>query len=324
MEERGGSCERCASALERGDLRCAVCGQATPAPTRATRAEALRILRCEGCSAAVSYDIEEGAPRCAFCDSVMRVETVEDPQEQTEAWLPFRVDGATARQALQGWLATRGFFYAPESLKREARFESLQPIWWVGWLFEASAEIYWTADSNAGARRSAWAPHSGCTSMLFENLVVSASRGLSDRETDALLRSYAPGSAEPAPGGLDAGVEPIVECFEVQRSVARRRVAEAIRATAAARIADGHVPGSRVRKVGVSVLPRSLKTRRLGFPAHILAYRYRKRLYRVVVSGQDPAVVYGRAPLSLLRVFAVVGGVVALIGLIVLVVRLAG
>ncbi len=318
-----GNCERCASELERGDLRCAVCGSATPvaADSGEDRPEALKIHRCEGCSAAVSYDIEQRAPLCAFCDSVMQVETVEDPLEQTEAWLPFSVSAVEAQQALRRWTGSRGFF-APRDLQSEARLDSLQPLWWVGWMFEATAEICWAADSDAGSDRSRWAPHSGATDMVFQQLVVSASRGLSAAEADALIPSYDLASAQ-SEALLEEGVEPLIEHFEVQRSVARQRIAAAIRGTAAGRVEAGHIPGRRFRKVAVSVLLRQLHTERLGFPAYILAYRYRKKLFRVVISGQDAGYLHGRAPISIGRVLLVVLGaallIAGIVGIVVLV-----
>jgi hypothetical protein len=53
-------------------------------------------------------------------------------------------------------------------------------------------------------------------------------------------------------------------------------------------------------------LLQRLETRRLSFPAWVLAYRYRERLYRVVISGQDAAVIQGQTPISYGRIAGVV------------------
>ena len=73
------ACERCASPLEHGDLRCAVC--ALPAPHVAVPIEVprARILRCTECNAAIAFDPAHQAPACAFCRAVM---TVEQPVDQ--------------------------------------------------------------------------------------------------------------------------------------------------------------------------------------------------------------------------------------------------
>ena len=110
----------------------------------------------------------------------------------------------------------------------------------------------------------------------------------------------------------------------MQRSQARRRIIQGIEATAETRVAARHIPGSKYRNVHTAVLLRSMVTRRLSFPAYVLAYRYHDKLYRAVVNGQSAACVTGTAPISLARIAAAIGiGVAALIGVIGLVVLMS-
>ena len=92
------TCERCDSPIERGDLRCSICGQETSAPAAQDALE-VRILRCAGCGAVVAYDPDRRAATCSFCDSVFAEETVEDPVEQSDAYLPFTVSPEEAHRA---------------------------------------------------------------------------------------------------------------------------------------------------------------------------------------------------------------------------------
>jgi hypothetical protein len=309
----GASCRRCATPIERGDLRCAICGEATPAsePSAVGEVDA-RILRCDGCGAAVAYDVDRQAPRCAFCDSVMHVEGVTDPMEQAGWYLSFSHDRAAAAAALKPWLGKLGFL-RPSDLSRRASVEELSPIWWVGWVFDADARVSWTADSDAGSRRSAWAPHAGQVDMSFERVTVPASRGLTGKETVYLVPSYDLGRGAEQPGDERGAV---VEQFDVQRSAARQLILEAAEATASARVQAGQIPGSRFRNVHVALRLAGLTTRRVAFPAYVLAYRYRGELYRAVVSGQDPRYVTGSAPYSWLKIGALVAGGVALLALV--------
>ena len=92
-------CERCGSALEVGDLRCPICALAVAAPReRGVLLEKVqaKVVRCVTCGASLEYSAEVKAPRCAFCASVMQVETMADPLEQAEAFLPFTVEPAVA------------------------------------------------------------------------------------------------------------------------------------------------------------------------------------------------------------------------------------
>lgn len=302
-----GDCRRCESPLERGDLRCAICSETVPsAEGPDAHHERVEILRCRGCGAAMGYEIEAQAPRCGFCDAVLEVETVEDPVEQTEHYLAFRVSPDEARRSLKAWFGRQGFFRV-QDLRQRAQVEELTPLWWVAWVFDADATISWSADSNQDSRRSAWAPHAGQTPMTFRRLLVSASRGLTNAEADVLAESYDLGARQPSPEGPPGAV---VERFDVQRSQARQKVAEAIQLIAASEVTQRHVPGTRVRNLHVAALVRGLSTERFAFPAYVMAYRYESKLYRVVISGHQASVLTGEAPLHWLRVL---GAIVALI-----------
>ena len=60
----------------------------------------VEVLRCEGCGAAVSYSEKARAPKCAFCGSVLHLETPSDPMEQTRHFLPFTVTRSQAAVAV--------------------------------------------------------------------------------------------------------------------------------------------------------------------------------------------------------------------------------
>lgn len=308
-----GSCSRCSSPLEREDLRCAVCALPTPRIESATGVdEAIaRILRCNGCGAAVQYSAEAQAPKCDFCGSVMEIETPEDPVEQAEVFLDFTVSDAQAREALKAWLGSKGFF-RPSDLQDRAAVDGLRPLWWVGWMFDAAAGVCWAADSDAGAGRSAWAPHSGRFEMRAENVVVPASVGLDAKECRALVPYYDLARNSSAPQGHDGAT---VEQFTVQRSAARRIISGALAGVARSR-AKGYVPGSSVRNLHVSVLPSTLTSKHLAFPAFVLAYRYRDKLYRAVVHGQDASCVLGEAPIAWGKIVIIAVIVLSMIALV--------
>lgn len=301
------SCERCATPLEQGDLRCAICGQATPTESTVRSQLAVKIHRCTGCGAAVAYDPDKQAPSCTFCNEVVAVETIEDPIEQSEGYLPFTIGQSEAHRALSRWLVSLGWF-RPSDLSSSARLDLLKPLWWVGWIFDADAHVTWAADSDFDSRRSAWAPHSGSTPMVFKNILVSASRGLSNKEVDAISGGCDLHSVRSEPEGVTGGV---IEQFDLQRSQARQQIVSSIENFAAYRVENEHVPGTVARNVNASVLLQKLVTRRLSFPAWILAYRYRNRLYRVVVCGQDGTLVSGNAPVSWFKILLVGLAVVA-------------
>jgi hypothetical protein len=307
------ACSRCASPLEHGDLRCAVC--ALPAPAVAAPAGELRatVLRCGECNAAIAYDAARAAPACAFCGATMQLETLHDPIEVAQLALELTVDRDAARRALRGWLGERGWF-APRTLADEATLDAMHPLCWAAWRVHATAEVAWTADSNAGAGRSMWAPHAGVDTIELDGLVISASRGLNRRETTALAPHYDFARA--------GELTDLVEAFDLQRSAARRQVQAAIEAVAQTRI-EPAIPGKRYRNVHVSCVLERQVTERVALPAWVMTYRYRGKPYRAIVHGQRDDVVIGRVPVDWRKVALVIAAAAALAGLIGLIANLA-
>jgi hypothetical protein len=286
-----------------------VCGDVPEqlAPQVAGKGLEQTVLRCGQCGAATRYDARSESLRCSFCSGELKPEELTDPVEQTEAYLPFTVDREGARVALKSWLGNLGFF-RPSDLKSAARIEDLRPLWWAGWVFDAHARVSWTADSNAGAGRSDWAPHSGQTDMVFDDVLISASRGLNDKEAYTLSASYSLTTALPE---IEAPADDAtLEAFDVQRSQARARVTHGIRRAAAGRLQESHIPGSRFRNIHVRALLTGLDTRRMSFPAWVMAYRYEHKLFRVVISGQDAGVLMGKAPISWAKILGIVAAFV--------------
>jgi len=309
------ACTRCRTSLEEGDLRCAVCAlpvvEAAASTERGTRAQ---ILRCTDCNAAVAFDPAKRAPHCGFCGATMTIEQPVDPVEVAALRIPFAVSRDRAEASLRGWLGTRGTF-APAALHEEAVLESLTPICWAGWSVTAHATVAWTADSDQGARRSAWAPHAGQLPIRFDGVVVPASRGLDHEECRLLTPFYDLGAAIAVDADHPDDVPAMVESFDAQRSAARAIVQRAITATAKTRV-EPAIPGRRFRNIHVACLLEGQTTVRVALPAWVLAYRYRGRPYRAIVHGQRPEVVFGGSPTDWAKVARVVLAILAIAGVI--------
>ncbi|HEX8705014.1 MAG TPA: zinc ribbon domain-containing protein [Myxococcaceae bacterium] len=303
-------CERCHSGLEAEDFRCPVCAlPKAPEPGALVEKERAKLVRCNSCGAAVAYSVEAQAPRCAYCASEMHLETQEDPIDQAKRFVPFAVSPEQAQQALKAFLSNSGFF-RPADLATRASVDSLKPMWWPGWELDVGVEASWTADTDAGAQRSEWAPHSGEAKVVLRNVLVSASRGLTEKETRKLSPSYDIRLALAEPKG-PPGAQ--VELFDLTRSGARKQILASVEGLVREHIVRHELPGHRHRNVNVAVVLSGLATTNFALPAYVLAYRYGKKLYRVVVHGQDTACVLGEKPLSKLRVALAVLAAVVLI-----------
>jgi len=311
-------CTRCHGRLEHGDLRCAICALPVVIAEPLERTTRAQVLRCTDCNAAVAFSAQAQAPRCAFCGATMAIEQLVDPLEVAEVRVPFAVDREVAAITLRGWLGGRGFF-APKTLRDEAVLESLTPLCWAGWVCSAQANVAWTADSDEGSRRSAWAPHAGQVPMRFEAIIVPASRGLTLDECKKLVPYYDLRRAVPVSSEVPGEEPAVIESFDAQRSAARRHVQRSIEATAKTRV-EPHIPGRKFRNVHVACLLQGQTTERVALPAWVLAYRYRGRPYRAIIHGQRSDVVFGAAPIDWGKVAVLVAGVLAAVAVIVAIV----
>jgi hypothetical protein len=263
----------------------------------------------------MTYDVSKLAAACAFCGSVLEVQHPADPLEEARRLLPFTVTREEAEVSFRKWLGSLGWF-RPGDLRMGARLETIQALCWVGWVFDARATVSWAADTDSGARRADWAPHAGTAELEYDDVVVPATRGLTPDEVARLVPSYDLNTTTETGGEEDPAT---VERFDVPRSTARARLVEAVEKLARLRLTERHLPGRRFRNLHTTTVLRALETRRCAFPAWVLAYRYKDRLYRTVLSGQDENCLKGEAPYSMARIAAVVAAAVtAIAGLLAL------
>lgn len=289
-------CHRCESELEAGDLRCPVCftGRAAdqPAPDVAT----VKVLRCTDCAAVMKYEPSQQAAVCPFCAAKLELETPTDPVEEAQAFVPFAFDQRFAVGAISEWLGRKRFF-APGDLAERARVKETKAVAWAGWVVTAESAVHVTADLSGAGRRAAWGPLVRSFSRPLRGLLVPATRGLTLEEV-ASLRSYdvSTASATPPTGAL-------LEDYGLTRSAARAAIGEAVYNDALATLVQ-QTPG-RLRNPRAEVTLSKVRTQRLLLPAYVAAYRYRDKLYRVVVHGQQPGSIVGKTPVSPWRVAGV-------------------
>lgn len=305
-------CHRCESELEAGDLRCPVCAAGRAADYEVPLVAQAKVLRCTDCNAVMKYDVQHQAAACPFCGAKLELERPTDPIEEAQEFVPFAVDRKQAQEAIRAWL-TRKPFFAPGDLPTLARIDQAKPVLWAAWVVSGHSQVHLTADEQGKGHRANWGPAVMSFARPLQGLLVPATRGLTLEEI-ASLNVFELGSAQASP---PPGV--VLEDFGVTRSAGRAAIAQGVRQDAVATaMFNAH---GRLRNAKVEVLLTKVRTRRVLLPAWVAAYRYRDKLYRVVVHGQSPSSVVGKTPLSWLRVLAAVGIGLAVVALIALFLR---
>ncbi|TVQ86604.1 MAG: hypothetical protein EA397_19735 [Deltaproteobacteria bacterium] len=262
----------------------------------------MKAIQCDGCGGGVGVVIGKPEPACLFCGSTALVPVDPDLEiEHASASIPFSVDKAKADEGFRVF-AKSSFFYPP-AIRRASL--TLRPLLVPAWSWSGALETTYTGLRRA-ATRSGKAPVAGSVHLRFDQVVVPASKTLSQTEMNGLGR-WEEGALSPFD---EAGSDVPFEIAELSRQAARSAaITEMERRAERIITAEEHLI-----KTLTSGIPHDLDGGPVLLPVWIGAYRYKDVSYRVLVNGQT-GLLHGQAPLDWLRVAAVGLGVLLAVAL---------
>ena len=294
----------------------------------ALAAEGLKVARCTNCGAEAELAGATVATRCAFCTHPLEVKAATGAQVPAEGVVPFAVTKDAAVKAFRKWLG--GLWFRPSDLKRLARLREMRGTYVPAWVFAAHAESRWTAEAGyhyyvdevveVNGRRETrrvqhtrWEHASGRRSGDYEDVVVSASRGLAAAELWSIDPFNISGGVARFDGDFLAGFEAEQLALRARETwpTAKGRI-EQMEHTKCARA----VPGDTHRNLQVDTHTSDERARSLLLPVYIAAYEYAAKVFRVLVNGQTGKVA-GKAPWSVWKVALFVLTCLGVVGAIV-------
>lgn len=332
-------------------LTCAYCGQVTPiAPVaraivehdfeearrrvqRGSAADATkgaREVQCRTCGARSVTTLQ--AKRCPFCDDPLVVDL--PPSADTilpDAVLPFVVDKAAAGDGYTRWLRSRWF--APSDLRRRAKRDGLDGIYAPYWTYDsdsssdyqgARGEYYWVEETYVDnqnqrqtrrVRKTRWYPASGTVQVRFDDVTVCASAGLPSKRMTQ-LEPWKLDGLRPFDGAYLAGF--VAERYSVDledgwtqaQAVMEQEIDQAVRRD---------IGGDEQRVHHLDIHHRGVTFKHVLLPVWVSSFRYRDKVYRVVVNAQTGEVAGDRPwsiwkiALAVLAVIAVIVGIIYLV-----------
>ena len=227
-----------------------------------------------------------------------------------------------SRDAMLGQLSKflGSSFWHPGDLGSRSQLQNATPVYVPYWVYSADAHTFYTGDSSHTpySARGDWYPVSGEHRERYKGVLITASRVLRHEETSGLL-PFDLSKAQPA---SSVDLENVTtEEFRMPRKASRPLARDAFDAIER-RTCTSLIPG-KARNVNVNVMLHNLSSEPMLLPVWVLAYRYRKQVYRVLINGQTGKLI-GQAPTSYLKLFAVIGGIVLLIFLVLLLIAANG
>ena len=304
-----------------------------PAAERGLGVE-LRVTECDTCGARVTFDGKETAERCVFCGSPnVLAQEANRNAIRPESLVPLDVGREEVRANFQRWL--KSLWFRPNALKK-ARTSSAVGIYVPFWTFDAKIHSDWSADSGTyyyvtvpyttmvngkpvtrtrRERRTRWRPAWGSRDDVYDDHAIHASLG---QPGDLVLKL-----GEFALGGLVAYRPEYLAGWRAEEysidledgwELARRDLVASQEARCA-----GDVPGDTHRHLRVQNRIRDVRWKHVLLPIWSLQYRFRGKVYTVLVHGQSGRVV-GKAPYSWAKILGLVLGIGVAVAVVALVV----
>jgi DNA-directed RNA polymerase subunit RPC12/RpoP len=287
-------------------------------------------VKCGGCGAVVVLEDRVATEQCPYCGTHLenKPEEVRD-LIAPESLLPFAVSDRHAREAFNGWIAS--LWFAPTELKQLANLGQFGSVYVPFWTYDAmtytrytgqrgddywDTEYYTDAQGNRQSRqvrRTRWYPVSGEVRHFFDDVLIRASQSLPSHLVDHLppweLKSLEPFRDEFLSGHVTERYSvSLKDGFRQARAVMEDSITGLIHRD----IGGDHqqIEWRRTNYVGVTFKHTLL-------PVWVANYRYRDRLFQVLVNGRTGKVAGDRpwswwkiVRLGLLIIFAILLAVI--------------
>ncbi|MBN1513158.1 MAG: primosomal protein N' (replication factor Y) - superfamily II helicase, partial [Phycisphaerae bacterium] len=231
--------------------------------------------------------------------------------------LPFRVAREQARSGVLGWIKSRWF--APNAFKKFARMDSrLNGMYLPHWTYDCNTtsdyvgqrgDYYWetetytareggrTVTKTRQVRKIRWSHAAGTVSNTFDDVLVVASHSLPKEHVIRLepwdLESLVCYGDEYLSGFLAESYQVDLEQgFEVAKGIMQPEIERSVR---------HDIGGDEQRIFSVDTAYDDITFKHLLLPVWITAYRFRDRVYRVLVNGRTGEV-QGERPWSWIKI----------------------
>jgi DNA-directed RNA polymerase subunit RPC12/RpoP len=292
-------------------------------------------VQCQSCGAKTIFTPPEVAGRCEFCGvQIVAQAKSADPILTPGGLLPFSVRQQQASSELKQWLSSRWF--APGDLKRFAEPDAIHGVYLPFWTYDTSTrtnyegqrgeyyyetQTYYERDAQGNqvqrtrqVRHTRWYHASGTVLGAFDDILIPATLSLPPDRLTALepwdlaeLKPYNPAFLSGFKAQryqVDLG-----DGFESAKGVVAPVIESDVRA-------DIGGDEQRIDSLNTSYYETTFK--HLLLPVYAGAYRYKGKLYQILVNGRTGEI-QGERPYSALKIALLVVSILIVVGILVMV-----
>lgn len=293
----------------------------------------VRVVHCRNCSANVTFEEQTTSSHCLFCGSPqVLAQSANRNALRPGSLIPLEVGRDAVREHFKKW--TRGLWFRPNALKKVDRFDAAG-LYVPYWTFDANVHSSWSADAGhyywvtqtvpvmvngklqmrtQRVRKVRWVPAWGERDDSYDDLLVHASKGLT-RDLAERLGSYDTTQLVPYRPEYLAGWH--AEEYQIDLEEGWDTGQEKIEAAQRVLCAQD-IPGDTYRNLRVQNHLSDVHWKHVLLPMWSVTYKFAGKTYPVLVHGQNGHV-YGKAPLSWVKIgllFVFVAVAIAIIALV--------
>ncbi|MEK6850905.1 MAG: hypothetical protein AABY30_00035, partial [Candidatus Thermoplasmatota archaeon] len=236
-----------------------------------------------------------------------------------ESVLPFAINADGATQKFRNWLRSR--WLAPGALKKMAQLAKIDGVYEPFFTYDAQADSDWAGEAGhyyyttvrrgnqtVQQRQVRWEHRSGRHSQFYNDVLICASTGLPERIVTKAYPFHLNALVTYDPRFLagflaeEYSLDPKAGWEKAKAQVVDSERKECSKA----------LDGDTQRGLRVNTRLGAITWKHMLLPLYVAAYMYGAKTYRFVVNGQTGEV-QGEAPISWIKVGAIVGVIVAVV-----------
>lgn len=284
-------------------------------------------VKCGNCGAEQDMAANTFAGRCNFCATPIVAKGYAQRHIKPKSLIAFQIAKPAAQEAFRKWI--NGLWLAPSELKDYARGDGgLHGVYLPYWTYDCDTFSEYSGQrgrdytvtvqgSNNTTRqetRTEWTPVSGEVTNRFDDVMVPASPTMKrlsffggGKFEHFDTKSLVPYSEEFISGfTAEAYQVGLADGYKVAKGIIDDRILVSVRRD---------IGGDRQQVHSVHTQYSNITFKHVLVPVWISAYRYRNKVYRFMINGQNGAV-QGESPKSAWKIFFLVLAVLVVIGVL--------
>jgi len=281
-----------------------------------------KVYKCENCGAKVVIDKNVVAGSCPFCGTAHVVETDEIAGIKPNALIPFLIDDKKAVENCKKWSKKR--IFAPRSFKKSFKADNINGVYTPCFTFDSdTVSVY---SGRVGQRRTRtvgsgknrrtetyihWFNVSGNIQYFFDDILIAAGKKISQQQISKISPFAKEKSCVYEPKFLHGFVanhydKDINTSWQEAKGLIDKQIRSMILRKHNADVVD---------HLNVSTNHKNVTYKYMLMPVYVGNFTFHKKLYNLFVNGSTGKV-YGKSPVSPIRVALLVVIIAAIIGLI--------